>query len=101
MQIELSYMIAITLILLFGILTYTKKMSVGIGLISILGGLGVSYYFAPYTELIIKPLGDSLMYGYALQMYEYVAMFHLFSVMFILVIAMYNLYKSKGKISWA
>ena len=100
-QIELIYLSIFSLIGLIAILTYTKKMSVGIALTSIIFGSTICYVFAPYMQMIIKPIGYVIMYGYSINWFVGVAIFHLISLIIMLGVASYNLIVSGGKIAWA
>lgn len=99
--IEILYVISFGLIALFTILAYTRKMSIGIALISILAGLGIAWLFAPYMEIVISPIGNWIIYGFALDWYVIVAIAHLVSLFTLVIIAGSNLFRSGGKIIWA
>lgn len=99
--IEITTIIAFGLLILFAILGYTKKMSVGIAIISGIGGFVIAYIFSPYSVLIIHPLANSIWYGYAWTVSSFIGLFHIASTFLLVVMAGYNLYESKGEIAWA
>lgn len=101
MAIELSYMLMFMFLILFGILGITRKMSAGIAMASIAAGFGISYYLAPYMALVINPLGNSIAYGYSMGVVEWIGVAHLGSIVFMVLVAAYNLISSGGKIVWA
>ena len=99
--IEISYAIAIAMIVLFGVLTYTKKMSIGVALFSAMTGLGISYYLAPYMQSVITPVGNAVIYGYSWGLTEILAAGHLISIAAMVFVAGYNLVASDGEVIWA
>ena len=100
-QIELIYLSIFSLITMITILTYTEKMSIGIGLMSIIFGSIICYIFAPYMQMIISPIGNWIIYNYNLSYFVMAGLLHIFSLVFLVGIAIYNLIVSGGKISWA
>lgn len=100
-QIEIIYVMIFSIIALMTILAYTSKMSVGIALMSIIFGSVICYIFAPYMQLIISPIGNWIFYSYDLNLVVFVSLIHIFSLVFLLLVAMYNLIVSGGKITWA
>lgn len=100
-QIELTYLIIFTLITLIIILAYTNKMTVGIAIMSIVFGSLICYIFAPYMQLVISPVGDYIFYGYSLSFFVISAIAHIISLVIMLIVALYNLLISGGKITWA
>ena len=101
MQIELSYMIMIVFLILFGILGFTRKMSAGIAMASLAGGFVISYFLAPYMAAVINPLGNAIAYGYTMGLVEWVGAINLISMGYMVTVAGYNLVSSGGKIVWA
>lgn len=100
-QIEILYVVTFTLIMLFSVLAYTKKMSIGIAIISMITGLGIAWLLAPYMQIALSPLVNWIVYGYVFTWHTGVALAHI-STLFIMVgIAGYNLLHSGGKIIWA
>ena len=99
--LEILYIITFALVMLFSILAYTKKMSIGIALISLITGIGVAWLFSPYMSIAIAPITNWVVYGYAFTWYTLVAVAHLVSLFAMVIIAGYNLLRSEGKIIWA
>ncbi len=99
--IEILYVMTFGLITLFSILAYTKKMSIGIALMSALAGIGIAWSFSPYMAIAITPIINWVIYGYAITWHTIVAVSHLGSLIAMVAIAGYNLYISGGKIVWA
>lgn len=100
-QIEILYAMILSITAFFGILSYTRKISVGIALLSIIFGVGISLLMAPYMQLVIAPIGDYLFYGYTLNTLIIVSIFHLISMIAMIFVAGYNLIRSGGKITWS
>jgi len=101
MQIELIYVILFSIITVIGILGATKKMSMGIALIGIGLGLTIAYIFAPYMEIVMSPLTQAIWYGATWGLGAFLAVGHIASLIFLVVVAAYNLMSSGGKIVWA
>lgn len=101
MAIELIYWILFSMIAVITILTSTRKMSLGIGIVGILLGLGIVYVFSPYMNIVIQSVGTAVFYGGAYTLPVMLAIGHIISLMAIVVVAMYNLVASGGKIIWA
>lgn len=99
--LEILYIITFGLIMLFTILAYTKKMSIGIALISLITGVGIAWLFSPYMTIAITPITNWVVYGYTFTWYTFVALAHLISLFALVIIAGYNLLRSKGEIIWA
>lgn len=99
-NIDLIYMIPIVFSVIAIIGMYAEKINWFVGLIGIIGGFGISYYIAPYTDLIMTPLSNVLWFGYNWSLFTGLAMAHLISIFVMSSIAMYNLYMSNGKKLW-
>lgn len=99
-QLELVYILTFTFIMLFSVLAYTKRMSVGIALLSMITGVGITWLFAPYMNLALAPFINWVMYGYVLNWITVVSIAHLVSLFAMVGIAGHNLIKSGGKIIW-
>lgn len=100
-QIEILYAMILSITAFFGILAYTRKVSVGIALLSVIFGVGMSLLMAPYMQLVIAPIGDYIFYGYALNTIIIASIFHLLSMIAMIIVAGYNLIASGGKITWS
>lgn len=101
MNIETSYAILIGVVIILTILTVTRKMSLGIGLIGIGTGFGIAFLLAPYTEIVMSPVGNAIIYGGAWTINVILGVAHLATMIIIVIIAAYNLMASGGKIIWA
>ena len=100
-EIEIVYLSIFTLISLIAILAYTEKMSVGIAMLAIIFGAVICFIFAPYMQMVITPIGYAIFYGYGITNLVLAGTYHLVSLIFMLVVAIYNLIVSGGKITWA
>lgn len=99
-QIEIIYAMLIGLLLAVAIASYYGKLNMGIGLIGILGGIGVAWLLADYTSLVMTPLANSLWYGYSWGLLEILALLQIITFIVMVGLALYNLYKTKGKVIW-
>lgn len=100
-NIEITTIITVALLILFGILTYTKKMTVGIALISLLGGIVVAWLFASYNQLVISAFSNAIWYNYPWTLFAVLGLLHMLSMFGLVIMAGYNLYISEGKVIWA
>jgi hypothetical protein len=100
-NIELAYLIIFSVISLIAILTITRKMSMGIGLTAIGTGLIIAWILSPYSVIIMHPVGQALFYGGEWNISAILGIVHLASLVYITLVAFYNLLASGGKISWA
>lgn len=98
--IELTLLIALTFSIFAMLGMLMDKVNWFTALLSIVGAFGISYYLAPFTELIYAPLKNAIWYGYSWGFYEYMALALMVSYFAIGVQAMYNLYMSNGKKVW-
>lgn len=101
MNIEISYMIIFAAIIITAILAFTRKMSMGIGLTGMGLGFGIAYILGPYMQIVIGPMGDALFYGGEWTIPAILGVIHLSSMIFVVIVAIYNLMSSGGKIVWA
>lgn len=101
MQIEITYMILFAVALITLILTWTRKMSVGIGLCGIGLAFAIGFIIAPYSSLIMNPVSWAIAYGGSWTLSAILGVSHILSMCFIAGIGVYNLMMSKGKIIWA
>jgi hypothetical protein len=101
MNIEISYMILFASIIIVGILTITRKMSMGIGIAGIGSGLLIAWLLSPYMAIVIEPVGQFLFYGGDLTLSAMLGIGHLASLIVMTGMAGYNLMSSGGKIIWA
>lgn len=101
MNIEISYAILYSIVIITLILTITRKMSMGIGIVGIGLGLGIAYILAPYMSIVIEPLGQALFYGATWTIPAYLGAGHLITLLGLVGMAVYNLLSSGGKIIWA
>jgi len=100
-QMEIIYITIIAIITLFTILAYTRKMSTGIALFSILTGLGVTWLLNSYMQMLIRPLSNSIFYGYSWTLLAIMVLINIFLLSAIIIERGYNLYISEGEIGWA
>lgn len=98
--IDLIYMIPIIISVIAILGLYFEKVNWFTALIGILIGFGIAFYIAPYTDLIMTPLSNSLWHGYGWGWIEYLALTHLITLFIMCGIALYNLYMSNGKKLW-
>lgn len=101
LQMEIIYIIIIAIITLFTILAYTRKMSTGIALASILTGIGITYLFNDYMQMLIHPLSNSIFYGYTWSLFAIMVLINIILLFIAVIVRGYNLYTSGGKIGWA
>ncbi len=99
--IEISYMILFAVIAIIAILTITRKMSLGIGIIGIALGFIIAYVLAPYMSIVIYPVGQAMFYGGSWGLPAILGIAHLASLIVMVGIAGYNLLSSGGRIIWA
>ena len=100
-SIELIYAIIFGVISVIGILTITRKMSIGIGLIGIGLGMAIAYILSPYMDVVMNPITQSIFYGAVWDIPAILGVLHIASLVFMVIVAMYNLMASGGKIIWA
>ena len=101
MNIELSYMIIFAVMFVIAILSVTRKMSLGIGIMGLLAAFGVGWYLSPYTEIVINPITNAIFYNGDWTLAAILGLTHLITMIIVCIIASYNLLKSGGKIVWA
>ena len=101
MNIELAYWILFSIIAIIGILTFTNKMSFGIGIIGLLAGFVISYLLAPYMNIVMQPVGQAIFYGGAFTFPVILAIIHFILMVIAVFVAIYNLMSSEGEIIWA
>lgn len=101
MNIEISYAILFASIAIIAILTVTRKMSMGIGIVGIALGFAISLILAPYMTMVITPVGQALFYGGDWSLAAILGLTHLASMIVLVGMAAYNLISSGGKIIWA
>lgn len=98
--IEIIYIVPFifSIFALLGI--YFKAINWFTAFISICASFGIGYLISPYTQLIIKPISNSLWYGYTWGLLEYIGIIHICTLFIMSFIALYNLYMSNGKKLW-
>ena len=101
MNIELLYWIIFSFIFVDIILTYTRKMSLGIGIIGIGAGFIAVYLFAPYMNLVIMNIGQAIFYGGDYTTGVILGIIHLIILAGCVIVRYSNLLSSGGKIGWA
>jgi len=99
--IEISTVIGFSLLILFGLMGYLKKISVGIAFFSGIAGFLIGWIFAPYNQTIIVGISNVIWYGYDWSILAILGMLHIITMFAMVIIAGYNLYRSGGKIVWA
>ena len=100
-NIELAYWILFSIIGIIAVLTATRKMSFGIGMVMIGLGFIATYFLSAYMSIIINPVGQALFYGANWTIPAILGALHLTTLILIVVMAGYNLLSSGGKIIWA
>lgn len=98
--IELTLMIALAFSLFAIMGMVLNKVNWFTALVSILGAFGISYYLAPFSELVYTPLKNSLWFGYNWGLTEYLSLGLMITYFGIAIQAMYNLYMTNGKKIW-
>ena len=101
MNIEISYLLLFASIFIVAILTVTRKMSLGIGLVCIGLALLISWILAPYTAIVMSPVTMAIFYGGDWTLGAILGISHLISMILLVIVAVYNLMRSGGKIIWA
>lgn len=101
LYIEIVYLTIFAIITLFTILAYTRKMSTGIALMSLITGIGVSWLFIDYMNLLIHPLSNAIFYGYGWSLLTIMVLTQIILFCIAIAIRGYNLFTSGGKIGWA
>lgn len=100
-QIEIIYAVLIGLLIAIAIATYYGKLNLGIGIIGLLAGIGIAWFFADWMMLVMTPLGNSIWYGYPWTLLSILALIQIITMCAMVGMAFYNLYKSGGRIVWA
>lgn len=100
-QIDLLYWIPLSL-LAIAILSAIMKRAVNIwiGLMGIALGALITWYASPYTQYAIMPIRNYLFYGASFTWETGVAMAHVISLVFMSLVAIFNLWSSKGYSLW-
>ena len=80
--------------------TYFNAVNWFTGLLAVITGFGISYWLSPVSTLVIIPLKNSLWFGYAWGLTEYLAGALVITWIAGAIIGMYNLYMSNGKTLW-
>ena len=101
MIIEMIYVIIFAVIAILAVLSLTKKMSIGIALIGIGTGLGITMVLSDYTNIVMYPITQAIFYSGDWTLAVYLGIAHLASLVFLASVAGYNLFASGGKITWA
>ena len=99
--IEISIVIAFALLVLFGILGITKKMSMGIAIASAASGFVIAWFASDYNRIIMQPFYNALWYGYDWGWSALLGGIHFATICIMVFIAGRNLYLSDGDIIWA
>lgn len=99
--IELITLIGFSLLVLFGILGYTKKMKLEIALFSGIAGFVIAWIFAPFNQLIIRSMTNSIWYGYAWDLSGMLGVLTTFTIIIAIIVGGMNLYQSDGELIWA
>lgn len=99
--IEILYLIPISIMIAVIIATIYGKLTLPIGVLGIGIGIMMAFFLAPYTALVMQPLANTIWYGYQWTLFEVIAIFHLASIFSIVIVALYNLYRSGGIKVWA
>ena len=99
--IEVVYVTIFAIITLFTILTYTRKMSTGIALMSLVTGVAIAWLFIDYMNMLIQPLNNVIFYGYPWSLFTLMVLTQIILFCIAIAIRGYNLFTSGGKIGWA
>jgi hypothetical protein len=100
-QIELLYAIPIGILISVLIATFYGKLSMPIGFIGVMAGIGIAWLLSPYIALIMNPLTNCIWYGYEWTLLTMFGLLHIISVFVIASESLYNLYLSGGIKTWA
>lgn len=100
MEIEIIYLIAFTLISIVGLGGYLGYLNWFTTISAVVMGFVMVMLISPFTELVITPFGNSLLYGYEWGLYEYAVLVNIILMLLLPIHAMYNLYLSNGKKLW-
>lgn len=98
--IELTYLIPLMILVIVGLAVWFDQLNLFIGFIGSAIAFVVSYYIAPYTDTIITPVSNSIWYGYSWGMVELLGLLDLILIFAMVIVAVNNLYLSKGKKFW-
>lgn len=101
LQLEILYIIVFAIITLFTVLAYTRKMSTGIALFSLLTGIGIVWTFNQFMQMMINPLSNVIFYGYSWTILTFMVLVNIILIIIALIVRGYNLTISGGKIGWA
>lgn len=100
MTIELLYLIMFIIMFLIALAGYFGVVNEWIVLAGVIAGSVLVFIISPFTDLVISPLGNVLLYGYDWTILIYAIVYNV-AIMFLLVVrAFYNLYLSKGRKIW-
>lgn len=100
MQIDLLFLIPLMVLLITAVATWYQKLNLWVAFIGTLTAFGITYWLAPYQELVLNPLTSSLWYGYSWGYLEIVTAIHIITLFIMSGIAVYNLYMTGGKKIW-
>lgn len=101
LYIELVYATIVGIIALFTILAYTRKMSTGIAVMSMITGISIAWLFIDYMNMLIHPLSNTIFYGYPWTLFTIMVATQITLFIIAIIIRGYNLFTSGGEIGWA
>lgn len=99
-EAELTYGFVIGFSVFVFISAYFQKLRISFALLFILLSIGIAWLIAPFTMLLMTPLSNAIWYGYEWGMYEAFALYHLFTLIAMPIVALFILYKTGGKALW-
>lgn len=100
-KLEILYIIVFAIITLFTVLAYTRKMSTGIALFSLLTGIGIVWTFNAYMQMMITPLSNVIFFSYEWSYLAFMVLVNVILIILALIVRAYNLTITGGKIGWA
>ena len=100
-SIDLLYWLPLSL-LAIAILSavFKKAVNMWIGLMGIGLGAGLAWYASPYTQYAIIPIRNYVFYGTDFTLATGVAISHILSLIFMSLVAIFNLWSTKGYSLW-
>ncbi len=100
-SIDLLYWLPLSLLAIAMLSAVFKKaVNMWIGLLGIGLGAGLAWYASPYTQYAIIPIRNYVFYGTDFTLATGVAMAHILSLIFMSLVAIFNLWSTKGYTLW-
>lgn len=98
--IELVYLIPLTIMMICAFAVFFNQLNVFFGFVATGISFVVSYIIAPYTDTVITPVSNSIWYGYSWGLIEILGLIDIILIFAMSIIAVNNLWLSKGKKFW-